>query len=70
MSSVMKLAQRFIFVISLCICLSYPDSFSPFYAKSEPLLLLLSGSAMFVVATTAKRTSSKAEVEGKESNLR
>jgi hypothetical protein len=65
----MKLAQRFIFVVSLCVCLSYPGAFSPFYAKSEPLLLLLTGSAMFVVATTAKRTSSKEEVEGKESSL-
>jgi hypothetical protein len=62
----MKLAQRFIFLVSLCVCLSYPGAFSPFYAKSEPLLLLLTGSAMFVVATTAKRTSSKEEVEGKE----
>ena len=66
MSSVMKLARRFIFVVSLCVCLSYPGAFSPFYAKSEPLLLLLTGSAMFVVATTAKRSSSKGEVEGKE----
>jgi hypothetical protein len=62
----MKLAQRFIFLVSLCVCLSYPGAFSPFYAKSEPLLLLLTGSAMFVVATTAKRSSSKEEVEGKE----
>ena len=59
MSSVMKLAPRFIFIISLFVCLSYPGPFSPFYAKSEPLLLLLSGAAMFVIATTVKRTSSR-----------
>lgn len=74
MSSVMKLAQRFIFLISLCICLSYPGAFSPFYAKSEPLLLLLSGAAMFIVATTVKRTSLRGlpqeEAGGKESSSR
>jgi hypothetical protein len=70
MLSVMKLAQGFILVIYLCVCLSYPGAFSPFYAKSEPLLLLLTGTAMLVVATTVKRTSSKGEVGGKESSLR
>lgn len=69
MSNVIKLAQKFIFVTSLCICLSYPGAFSPFYAKSEPLLLLLSGAAMFVVATTVRRTFSRGAESGKESNL-
>lgn len=63
MSNVMKLTRKFTIVTSLCICLSYPGAFSPFYAKSEPLLLLLSGAAMFVVATTVRRTSSR-DVEG------
>jgi hypothetical protein len=70
MSGVKKLAQRFIFVISPCICLSYPDAFSPFYAKSEPLLLLLCGAAMLIVAAAVKRASSREVAGGKESSLR
>jgi hypothetical protein len=70
MSNVIKLAQVFIFVISLWVCLSYPGAFSPFYAKSEPLLLLLSGAAMFIVATTVKKASSRGEAGSKESGLR
>jgi hypothetical protein len=70
MSNVMKLMQRLIFVISLCVCLSYSGAITPFHAKSEPFLLLLSGSAMFVVATTVKRTSSRGEAGRKESGLR
>jgi hypothetical protein len=70
MSSAMKLMQRFILVITLCACLSYPGAFSPFYVRSEPLLLLLSGAAMFVVATTVKRASSRGEAGGKESSSR
>jgi hypothetical protein len=66
----MKLMQRFIPVISMCVCLSYPGAVSPFYIRSEPLLLLLSGAAMFVLATTVKRTSSRGEAGGKESSLR
>jgi len=96
MSRVMKITQRIVFVIAICICLSYvmisadqrrgiltpSDSanlssysaqsvsvaeslaesrraFSPFYAKSEPLLLLLSGIAMFVGATAVKKAFSR-----------
>jgi hypothetical protein len=66
MSGVIKLAQRFIYVISPCICLSYPDAFSPFYAKSEPLLLLLCGAAMFIVAGAVKRAFSRQGASGKE----
>jgi len=70
MSNVTKPAQRLIFVFSLCVCLGYSGVFSPFYAKSEPLLLLLSGAAMFIVATTVKRASSRGEAGSKESGLR
>jgi hypothetical protein len=70
MSKVMKLVQRLIFVISLCVCLSYSGVFTPFHAKGEPFLLLLSGSAMFVVATTVKRNSSRPEAGGRGSGLR
>jgi hypothetical protein len=70
MTNVMKLTQRIIFVISLCVCLSYAGAFTPFHARSEPLLLLLSGAAMFIVATAVKRTSSRGEAGSKEPSLR
>lgn len=68
MPNVLKHAQRFIFVIPPFICLSYPGVFSPLYAKSEPLLLLLSGAAMFIVAAAFKRVSSREEAGGDKSN--
>jgi len=70
MSKVLKLMRRLIFIISLCVCLSFAGAFTPFHASSEPFLLLLSGAAIFVVATTVRRTSSKGEEGGKESSLR
>jgi len=70
MSKVLKLMRRLIFIISLCVCLSFAGAFTPFHASSEPFLLLLSGAAIFVVATTVRRTSSRGEEGGKESSLR
>ena len=70
MSNVMKLAQRLILIISLCVCLSYAGASLPFHAKSEPFLLLLSGVAMFVIATAVKRISSRGRAGRKESSLR
>jgi len=70
MSNVTKLMQKLIFVVSLCVCLSYSGAFTPFHAQSEPFLLLLSGAAMFIVATTVKRTYSRGETGRKESGLR
>lgn len=59
MANVTKLAQTLIFVICLCVCLGYSGAFTPFHAKSEPFLLLFSGAAMFVVATTVKWISAR-----------
>jgi hypothetical protein len=65
MSNAVKLTQKLIFVISLPLCLSYPDVFSPLYAESEPLLLLLCGGAALVAASAIKRASSRNEARGK-----
>ncbi len=43
---------------------------SPFYANSEPLLLLLSGIAMFIGATTVKKASSRGEASRKGPSFR
>jgi len=66
MSNVMKLAQKLIFVISLSVCLGYSGVITPFHAKSEPFLLLLSGAAMFIAAGAVKRNSSRGEAGRKE----
>lgn len=39
--------------------------FSPLYAQNEPLLLLLSGIAMFAGATTVKKASSRGQRAGR-----
>ena len=70
MWNLLKLTQRLVFIISLCVCLSYAGAFTPFHASSEPFLLLLSGAATFVIATTVKRTSSRGRAGRKESGLR
>jgi hypothetical protein len=70
MSNVLKLMQKLVFIVSLCVCLSYAGAFTPFHASSEPFLLLLSGAAIFAVATTVKRTSSRGQAGRKESGLR
>jgi len=100
MSRVMKITQRIIFVILICVCPSSSQisaaqhrgtstpgeppndsanlpaystqpvsitgslaeslsAFSPSYTKSEPLLLLLCGIAMFAGATTVKRAAGR-----------
>jgi hypothetical protein len=50
----MKLAQKLIVVISLLLCLVHPVAFSPFYAKSEALMSLLCGTAVFVWAISGQ----------------
>jgi hypothetical protein len=69
-SNAIKLTQRLIFIISLCVCLSYSGAFTPFHASSEPFLLLLSGAAIFAAAGAFKRISSRGEAGGKESGGR
>jgi len=70
MSRVIKVVQRVIFVIStqsILLTESLAESlraFSPLYAKSEPLLLLLSGIVMFVGATTIQRAVKKTSLSG------
>jgi len=70
MSRVIKVVQIVIFVIStqsISVTESLVESlraFSPLYAKSEPLLLLLSGVVMFVGATTVRNAVKKTSLEG------
>jgi len=65
MSRIIKVVQSVIFVVStqsISVTESLAESlraFSPLYAKSEPLLLLLSGIAMLVGATTVRKAVKK-----------